>query len=226
MIKKIELKKLFLWCLGIICFIFLAIVTIQYDIQVNGNCSTALSGLWSAAATLGIGLIAFWQNKRYKKLADEANDLAFKPEIYIPDSVIDQNRAINGCFFSTMKAVIPSVECVTLHKIVFQGIRLPIIQLMVIGIECNNIYFGCNSEARTITDNSPYFGICFDIPKSILIEKTSCIAEVQYKNIYGTVYKKKICFTAYSGNKTPQDIRLKKAMRIYDSNDILESFDD
>lgn len=43
---------------------------------------TMVSGYWSAGATAVLGWLAYWQNKRYKELADQANDLAFMPDFF------------------------------------------------------------------------------------------------------------------------------------------------
>lgn len=209
-----SIKKIFLWCLGIACVVFLAIKTIQYDISVNGNCATAISGLWSAAATLGIGLIAYWQNQRYKKLADEANDLAFKPEIFIPDAILDQRKAMSGSMFNTIEAKIPDKECISMNRIFFQGIRLPIIQLSVLRVVIDDKHYGYNSKSLTITDNSPYFSIGFDIPEEFHKNKIKCMAELMYKNIYGNFYSKKVFFTVNPEDKNPHDVRVKRAERI------------
>jgi hypothetical protein len=57
----------------IIIVVIAAIVSIEYDIFFNGNAITMVAGLWSAAATVILGIIAVWQNMRYKKLADQSS---------------------------------------------------------------------------------------------------------------------------------------------------------
>lgn len=64
---------------------FLVALSIKYDIRENGDATTTIAGLWSALATGILGLIAVWQNMRYKKLSDMHNahmvDIASVPEL-------------------------------------------------------------------------------------------------------------------------------------------------
>jgi hypothetical protein len=48
--------------------------SIQYDISRHGDFVTMLSGLWSALATVILGIIALWQNRQYKKLSDKTSN--------------------------------------------------------------------------------------------------------------------------------------------------------
>ena len=61
------------WLLAIVIlliFLILIYISFRYDYLINGNITTMLAGLWSAFATGIIGLIALYQNKRYKELSE------------------------------------------------------------------------------------------------------------------------------------------------------------
>ena len=65
------------WWQGLLILAFIllavagAILSIMYDIANNNNAVTMLAGLWSAVATVFLGGIAIWQNKRYKEMSDK-----------------------------------------------------------------------------------------------------------------------------------------------------------
>lgn len=62
-------------CPVILLGIFLALLaagSIWYEYLVFGTVVTMLSAFWSAAATVILGAVAVWQNKRYKELSDKS----------------------------------------------------------------------------------------------------------------------------------------------------------
>lgn len=69
---KNHLKTIII-CIGILAIIVLIVLSLKYDIINNGNAVTMISGFWSAFATVILGLVAFWQNKQYKKLSDKTS---------------------------------------------------------------------------------------------------------------------------------------------------------
>ncbi len=71
LLKK-DWQTILVSALVILFIIFLAILSLLYDNKVNGNWVTMLAGFWSAIATVTLGFIAVWQNKRYKDLSDDA----------------------------------------------------------------------------------------------------------------------------------------------------------
>lgn len=59
-----------------------------------------ISGLWSALATVVLGGIAFWQNKRYKELSDELNDRQDAPEFLFRHLQLQEKNGNQTWFFS------------------------------------------------------------------------------------------------------------------------------
>ena len=72
---------------GVLLVIALMIVFIGISIciaeKIGTNTASIIGGVLSAIATVFLGLIAIWQNTRYKKMADEANDIQIRPEFFV-----------------------------------------------------------------------------------------------------------------------------------------------
>jgi hypothetical protein len=72
---------------GVLCAIAFMVVCIVISIcladKMRTNTASIIGGALSAIATVFLGLIAIWQNTRYKKMADEANDLQVRPEFFV-----------------------------------------------------------------------------------------------------------------------------------------------
>ena len=66
----------------------------------NPNLVSMVSGLWSAVATFVVGIIAYWQSKRYKELSDKLDDRQNAPEFYVPTpaSRSDLEKMMKGTF--------------------------------------------------------------------------------------------------------------------------------
>lgn len=59
--------------IGIVLFVGFLVVALCFSFGTTGDTATMISGLWSALATVVLGLIALFQNIRYKKLSDQAS---------------------------------------------------------------------------------------------------------------------------------------------------------
>ena len=75
------------------------------DSNSNANLFTAISGWVSAIATVVLGYIAVWQNKRYKELSDDMTDLMIMPDFFSPKAKGEQlkisgNESYNGFNFA------------------------------------------------------------------------------------------------------------------------------
>lgn len=85
--------------LTVLVFIIAGIVvaiyySIQYDISCNRNFTTMLSGLWSALATVVLGIIALWQNNQYKKLSDKTSGETIRLQHDLKDLTEKQEQAL------------------------------------------------------------------------------------------------------------------------------------
>lgn len=206
-----------IWAFGIAITItvILAIKTVLYDIQTNGNAVTSLSGIWSAFATIVLGGIAYWQNKRYKQLADEANDMAFMPELYIPTALMDtissQKQGIFNKITANFSKTIPSMRF-TIH---LQAIRTPMINLKVDSFTCENKEYQYSEKTElTLSEKSSNIDVVFSVPQECCNPGKQGSVKLYYENIYGTKYCKSIEFTIGDEGNSFKELELKKAQRI------------
>lgn len=65
-------KLLYVWVSWIIA-VALLILALYFSFRTKGDVATMIAGLWSAIATVVLGLIALNQSRQYKKLSDKAN---------------------------------------------------------------------------------------------------------------------------------------------------------
>lgn len=195
--------------------ILLAVASLWYDWKENGNCVTMIAGLWSAAATAILGGIAYWQNKKYKQLADQQNDLAFMPDFFISDSFTDMALKANANLFFVVRGVIDDIETCRCGSIMLFFIKGPVLNLKVTEIWRGEKYWKCSENGKkTFRDESKPISLDVDIPKKYAQEDSSFTAVLEYENVYGTKYRKKIDFDIEAGNRTPIVHALKKAKRI------------
>ena len=96
----------------------------------NPNLATLISGIWSALATVTLGLIALWQNKRYKEYTDRYNDLQYMPEFYkasTSESITEVDR-----FKFPLQAKVETKEICTALPITIMAYKPPILSLNII----------------------------------------------------------------------------------------------
>lgn len=192
-----------------------ATASLLYDYHCTGNCVTMLAGLWSAVATAVLGGVAYWQNKKYKQLADQQNDLAFMPDLYISTALTD---AVSGSAFSSLskvRGIIDGIETCTCAPIKLWFLKGPIINLKVTEIQHGEESWVCTERAgMTFRDESVPFPLVVDIPTNFDQRDNLFVAVLKYENIYGTIYQKEIRFTVEAGQTSPDVQELKKARRI------------
>ena len=85
--KKVNTKGLVI--IAIILLVLASIICLGFANKMSSNRASIMGGALSVAATTLLGMIAVWQNKRYKELADEkstqAENLMFTPECRLFD---------------------------------------------------------------------------------------------------------------------------------------------
>ena len=182
--------------------IMFAILSLLYDYCKNKDCVTMIAGLWSAAATAAVGGIAYWQNKNYKLLSDQQNDLAFMPELYISTAFED---SLSNPLFSRVRGALDGIETITCAPIKLWILKSPIIDLKVVEIRHKQEHWVCCEKAQSFRDESRPINLIVDIPKKCV---PSC------DPFTATRYQKKIDFTIEADSTTPDVKKLKKARRI------------
>lgn len=193
----------------------LAMITIKYDMDTNGNCVTSLSGLWSAVATFAIGIIAFLQARKHQKISNDISDLSLKPEIYLSNSFFDVTGAIKKSIFARVPVKLSGETAYFMaDKIIFHIMRPPLIDFSIDEIACNNTIYKCIvTEKNTFGENSTCFEVQLPIPDIAETGTLHCTAVAHYANVYGTTYTKRFSFSISKEQKIPMNITLEPASR-------------
>ena len=194
----------------------LAAASLIYDFHKNGNCVTIISGLWSAVATAAIGGIAYWQNKRYKQLADEANDAMHMPEIYRSTSFADEYNKVLEQYRAHVKGLVDLNSGYKWSQIIHLFfVRGPIVNLYVKSIECNSNVMTCvGSETISMRDETTPFNLSFEVPTDWQKKDNVITVTLRYENIYGIQYEKQLKISLYPENLKVDKITFEKARRV------------
>lgn len=201
---------------AIIVSLGLAVASLIYDFHSNENCVTIISGLWSALATAAIGGVAYWQNKQYKKLSDDYNDLALMPEMYISTAFNDRVNGINNSVFTKVTGALEDgIKSRPCNPIKLWFVKGPIIDLKVKEIRHGKDVFPCtDKDGQSFRDETTPVNLVLNIPATSTNDKFNYVAVLEYENIYGTKYQKNVEFSVGKDNSTPDNIVLRKAGRV------------
>lgn len=186
----------------------------------ESNTVSMISGLWSAVATFVVGVIAFWQTKKYKEQADHFEDLMNAPEFYLPSFLAEFPHGMKTGYNRIM--VRGEAESGVHGKNAFKLMSYdkPIIHLKPIKVRIDEVI-----EPITI---SPQSGIDINYPHDAFTIGISGFKEMKdglhdiemiitFENMYGTKYKKKLTGVIRVVSNTIQWIdneKLSKAERI------------
>ena len=176
----------------IICLaVFCCIMTRYWD----SNLVSMISGLWSALATFVVGIIAFCQSKRYKKLADESEERHDKPEFYIPTPINSLGKISKATFNTTVFYGSHQKDCLFSERdFLFSSLDKPIINLYA-------LYLIIDDKRQNLSIKHPNGIDIFEKNSGFYVELKNCnpLSDgkhnlemgIQFENIYGTKYQKK-----------------------------------
>ena len=120
-----KIFKMAVYILTLLFFVVNLSFSFVYDYAVNGDCVTMLSAFWSVLATVALGGIALWQNSRYKKLADEANDIMLMPEIYMPVSPSERISSASNSLSLFNQIVVKLKDVTDTQTVRFHNFHFP-----------------------------------------------------------------------------------------------------
>jgi hypothetical protein len=198
---------------GVLCAIaFMAVciaISICFADKMRTNTASIIGGALSAIATVFLGLIAIWQNTRYKKMADEANDLQVRPEFF----VVYRSPADKDYYNMPTLTVYPrrcqwtkeaKDDILCFCKVLnFPIIRIkPKSLIYYIEGEMTDAYseFDSQMEDNLILEKNSVFRI---ILKNYT-ELDNLYIEVEYENIFGDTYRKAIEFIPPANSEMPE----------------------
>lgn len=196
----------FLFVFILLVILLLVIVSVVWIDKVNEMTSNEASlrgGLLGAYATILLGLIAFYQNKRYKELADEMNDRTYMPELYKAVVTNEQlsmpdKAAKNRVFFRVEnEKSTKQLDCGS-----FGVLNSPIIDFSVQSISNSEKAIKLVGEKASYYQGDVGFFIFLTLPSDFLKPSSEYSVVFEYENIYGTRYQKNASFTLNSFGST------------------------
>ena len=216
--KKIEnfiAKHIFEYIL--IAILVLVIVATIWLFKVNTlspNEASLYGGVLGAYATVLLGLIAFYQNKRYKELADEMNDRTYMPEIYKPTSVSESfESAIKASKNIAYFGVDSKEETKQLDCSSFGVLNSPIIDLSVKSVSNSKKTVQLIGRKMSLYNEDVGFCVFLMLPSDFIEPNYEYSVTFEYKNIYGTKYEKDASFSL-NGYGNPANWKLERARRV------------
>lgn len=162
------------------------------------NAASIVGGILSAVATLALGIIAIWQNMRYKEMADEANDVQVRPEFF----VVYRSPIDSDYYNIPTLTVYPRCQWIKEAKddiLCFcKVLNYPVIRIvpkrLIYYIEGNmtDSYseFDAQMEDNLILEKDSVFRIIL----KEYCELDRIYIEVEFENIFGNKYRKEIEF--------------------------------
>ena len=212
-------KRIVVFAIAIIIIIIIGALiyaSLVYDQQKNGNFATTISGLWSALATAAVGLIAFWQSAKYKKISDETTDAMLMPDIF-------QTIAFSDEFAAPFEQARPFVKGrldITEGYKVSKPIHLSFVKGPILNLTAKEI----RNETKVLTfiqgdtvslrDEAISFNLVLEVPDKWLADRTCLSVILAYESIYGTKYEKTILLSFNPDTMTVDTITFEKAKRV------------
>ncbi len=202
----------------VIVFVVTVICCIIAD-ELTPNRASIIGGALSAIATVFLGLIAFWQSKKYKELSDEFNDKIYMPELFKADTLGEKlnglGKAVYNSFtYNANMSNICNTETVKIDCGIFMVLKAPIIDVCVenISYKNNNLHF--IDEKRSIYTPDTAFHLFIIAPADFVKNDTSFSIVFKYKNIFDIEYEKRASFTLNDEKTYASNWKLKKATKI------------
>ena len=210
------MKKTIKWVIGALAIVLLLGLPFCFVCRMSSKVATLISGIWSALATVTLGLIALWQNKRYKEYTDRYNDLQYMPEFYrasTSESITEVDK-----FKFLLRAKVETKEVCAALPITIMAYKPPILRLNIIELTIDGKLVGKQpvEKAVDIHPGKPALTLAIYVPKLTVDDKKEhrAVAVFRYENLYGTVYSKTVEFQ-YCGSQI-SDARFEKAQRVFD----------
>lgn len=209
-------KRWWFWLIISIALLLNIGLAVKYENDFP-NVFTAISGWISAIATIILGCIAVWQNKRYKELSDEMTDLMLMPDFYPPTAEAEKtlicgNDSYNQFIFE-LEENKPFKE---INKQGFALVRPPIVNLIISEISCCGVAFTYKhkKEYSLYLPTTIGFFIGFQLPSEYLDHDNDYQIVFEYENSIGNKYIKTGTFHIDANTTSISNFRLYKARRI------------
>ncbi len=213
-------KRAVIFVIASIIVVALILSSLVYDYRNNGDCTTTISGLWSAFATLAVGLIAYWQSKKYKKISDDSTDAMLMPDIYQSTAYSDEFAAP----FEHVRAFVKGRLDIAGGYKVSKPIHLSFVKGPILNLTAKEIRNETKAmsfiqgDVVSLRDEAIPFNLVLEVPENWLTDRAPLSVILTYENIYGTKYEKAIHLSFDPDDMTVDTISFEKAKRVVPDN--------
>lgn len=192
-------------CISILIgiLILISVLCIVFANKMSSNTSSVVGGVLSVVATTILGMIAFWQNKRYKELSDSKDSKIEQLTITPECRLLSISQQVEGRRYQI--ACPDMKDSGQQYYLSFVSLNLPMIDVTVHEIK----YYSKNDKSKkdifqhsqllfnyynfTVLQNYSDFTIQITIPSEYKSVDVICEIVLKYKNIYDTEFNKTFC---------------------------------
>ena len=212
------MKKKIIFCtIAVLVIVALVFYSLAYDHRNNGNYATTISGLWSAVATLAVGLIAYWQSKKYQNNSDDTIDAMLMPDLYQSTAFSDEYQAPFEQYRAFVQGRLDFTEAEgykVSQPIHLSFVKGPILNLTVKEIrnKTEGVAF-VPENTISLRDEAIPFNLVIQVPEKWLKDRAELSVILNYENIYGAKFEKTIRLS-FNPDMTVDSISFEKAKRI------------
>ena len=187
--------------------LLLSVLCIVLNGFLSPNMASIAGGVLGALATCALGLLAFWQNKQYKQLADEKNaqmeQLLFTPECILL-KVLRHNSAYQSA--PLLNVIISDTDSPAYCVMVIRTTSQPVIHLLINEVTFrgdNDLCkmrkiprgsFAAETHEIEYLEHNSEFRVGIMMPSEYKENPTVCDVTLQYDSIYNIRYHKTMSF--------------------------------
>lgn len=222
---KLKILLIVFLVLVLVIIVLLAIISAIYDSSVNSNWVTMLAGFWSAGATCALGGVALWQNRNYKKQAEE-NNRRLEELTIMPECCLKSIDYRDTHFMGSDLYMRPKDGSMKNYDIEFTNLSLPILQFAIDKVTIINKQTNCIEEEVTefkhtkkdisILGQFESYTITIGINNNHFNKDITIKMLFTFKNVYQDRYYKEINFDVMNKtyyNAQAQNLSSQKATR-------------
>lgn len=194
--------------------VLLSFGAMVFSEKISTNRASILGGVIGAGATIVLGLIAFWQNKRYKELSDELSERPYIPELYRSESLSDQLDSFSkGRYNSVTATAVESTDLIEIDCGYLTSINAPLCLFRVKELQNRGKTITFLANSRSFYKDTA-FKLFLKIPEQICDVSSIYSIVIEYENIYGMRYEKLGTFMLSTGKKSAVNWKFERARKI------------
>lgn len=197
----------------VIALLLLTILCIALNQFMSSNFASVIGGALGALATCALGLLAFWQNKQYKRLADEKN-AQLEQVFFTPESILLKVRLHFNTYSTApiLDVMFGDNNSTVYFDMYNRSTSQPMIHLLVgeVVFQEDSLderrvlkyprgqFKSSNQEIEYLDSNSE-FRVGFQLPSDLTDTSVVCKVVLQYASIYNYKYQKHCLLNTYQG---------------------------